>query len=839
MSVTGLVTCVVLTDASNTTDTLSAILAERADGNLIGQHAAACFIFPSVLRATKFAVETIIEHKLQMRAAVCVAEVDTELEMLGLLDRTLATATVADYGQVTLSMSAQDLVRDRLPSDYEFDELGTYQLGGSLRAERLYVARHPQLPEVTRELPMPAGPGMSECFVGRAQDTDDLKAMLVQNPLTTLHGTGGVGKTALARRVYIEISDQYDAAYWIDVQSLTRDTQLLAHLSHAIDAVANLNERPIDAMIRVIGERNVLLVIDGAERLTKGLAPIVESLVANCPNLQILVCSQRKLGAKGERLMYLKGLEYPINVQDPILLKEYDAVGMFLERVQMRDPKFRIVETNAKDIARIVERLEGIPLSIEIIASKVGVLSPRQILSRLDNQLAFYEDKKRSGNQRHRGLRSAIDWTHDVLSEPAQVLFRRLSIIRGAFSADFAQMTVIDDRLTSDQVNQALEELADVNMIVPVPGEKYEKWFMLVPALALYASEKLRASGETDLVRCAYRKWLVDFLDRVNEGIHHPDQPLWLERIESIYEDVRETILNAAKNKEGREWIAKILVGFQGYWYRRDDLHEGMDMMRRLIHAEGMDASSEYAYICLVGASMASQRGVYDEARTYAHLGYRIARQRSQPLYRAMAYFAMGTLYCRSGNPKKSAAFYGRALPVLRELREYRRLYNTLTNRAAMLIDCERFEGALACYREAEDIAPILNDPESKAFILNNIAFLGYRMGNLRLWRDSLAKFGQEAKQFRSPSSLANALLTASKGLVALEQYESAALAFGMALVTLEECKSRGADLETAIRLSREMLEAGMPRPDLDRLTYEGKQAPLDDRWDFLRSLSD
>lgn len=331
----------------------------------------------------------------------------------------------------------------------------------------------------TAAVPVPLEP-----LVGRRTELARLADLRRSARLITLRGPAGVGKSRLA----VEYAGRAGIACWVDVAALTD-----------LVAVGDL----------VLTGRKALLVLDNCEHLIDATARAAAGLLARHPDLTVLATSREALDLPGEVVMRLNPLPLPGSESGAEAVSRADAVALFVERARAAAPGFALTDANARVVAEICARLDGLPLAIELAARRVRLLGPAEVLRRLDDRFSLLADNRRAEG-RHRDLRSAIAWSHDLLDEGEKALFERLSVFPGGFGLDAASAVagIADPAVVLDRID-VLEAKSLLSFVDGRPGR-----FRLLESVRLFAGERLAASGALDETRQRALHWLV----RLAEG---------------------------------------------------------------------------------------------------------------------------------------------------------------------------------------------------------------------------------------------------------------------------------------------------------------------------------
>jgi predicted ATPase len=452
-------------------------------------------------------------------------------------------------GQILLTGATRALV-----GDADLTDLGVHELKdvGELHLYQVGGATFPPLKTIPRaDLPLPA-----TSLVGRERERSELAALLTggATSLVTIVGPGGTGKTRLALEVARDVVDRFvDGGWFVDLSSIVdadRFEPTIASTVGAPDLRASLRDR------------HVVLVLDNFEQIV-GAADVLASLLEACPGIVVLVTSREMLHIRGER-------EYPLSP-----LVEDDSIELFRERALAVAPGF---DPPAPILAQICERLEGIPLAIELAAARVRVLEPEQLLQRLERRLPILTGGARDAPERHRTLRATIDWSHDLLDERERSLFSRLAVFAHGWTLEAAEEVCQADLDT-------LEALAAKSLISSRGGR-----FRMLESIREYASEHLEASGELDELRRRHAGHYGSLAERARPHLTGPDHAMWLDRLAEDYENLRAAFAWLS-GPGSAEAAMRLAAGMVFFWLLRGRYADGLDWLERALALNEDDRS--------------------------------------------------------------------------------------------------------------------------------------------------------------------------------------------------------------------------------------------------------
>lgn len=388
-------------------------------------------------------------------------------------------------------------------------------------------------PPAQARLPERAG-----SLIGRERDIEELAQALREHRLLTVAGPGGIGKTQAAlETARLCAADFPDGVWLFDCTPLAGGDALVQRVTGTFDirGAADADESTA-RLCELLQRRKAMLLFDNAERITEPLAALVAALLASCASLHVLVTSQRRLNCAGERLHWLEPLAIPPpgewNTCDEVAeLMRVPAVQLLLLRLRaVASPGFALTPSNAPAVAEICRRLDGLPLALELAAARLRMLSPEQLLSRLDDHLLSLAEASPSRPARHQTLHALIEWSFALLSGDEQSLLRGLGVFAGGCTLGGAHAIGTAFGLGDAQTLDLLGGLIDKSLLGFDAGANPPR-YVLLDSVRLFALERLAESGEETRARDAHLAHFVDFTERVNAGILGDLQKLWAERV--------------------------------------------------------------------------------------------------------------------------------------------------------------------------------------------------------------------------------------------------------------------------------------------------------------------
>jgi predicted ATPase/class 3 adenylate cyclase len=449
-------------------------------------------------------------------------------------------------GQILVSNTTENLLRGQLPKDASLRDMGKHQFKDVPYPVRVFQVLAPDLQEEFPPLRVlnvaPNNlPTQLTSFIGREKELTDVKRLLANTHLLTLIGPGGTGKTRLSLQVASEVLPSYPHGVWlIELAPISDPSLVPAAALAALDLPAEVHRPAIDMLCDYLREKEALLILDNCEHLVDACARMVDRLLHAAPKLRILASSREALGIAGEVSYRVPSLGLPDIKQLPSLdsLSQYEAVKLFIDRARAAQPTFNVTNDNAPAVAQICHRLDGIPLALELAAAKVRALSVDQISKRLDDRFRLLTGGSRTALERHQTLRATLDWSHNLLPEKEQVLFRRLSIFVSGWTLEAAESVCSDDLIPHEDIFELLEQLVNKSMVTAEEWQSETRYRML-ETMRQYANEKLIEAGESENLRDRHLEYYLNLAEIATPHLLRPEQLEWLDRLEAEHDNMR------------------------------------------------------------------------------------------------------------------------------------------------------------------------------------------------------------------------------------------------------------------------------------------------------------
>ncbi|HLF74781.1 MAG TPA: LuxR C-terminal-related transcriptional regulator [Anaerolineales bacterium] len=658
-------------------------------------------------------------------------------------------------------------------------------------------------------------------FIGRNREIAEVLGLLTSSRLVTLTGAAGCGKTRLALRIAVEISRQFhDGVHWIDLARLIHPNLVPQTVARALN-ISEQTERPLEeALLDALQDKKLLLVLDNCEHLLSACRHLVESLLL-APAVSILATSRERLGCTGEMLYPVAPLSLPprtLLADDVKGMGQFDAIKLFVERARTILPAFELTEDNASAVARICQQLDGIPLAIELASARLNVLAAAQIAARLDNLFALLPSATHVAHSHHRSLRAAIEWSHDLLSEPEQILLRRLSVFAGGCSLATGETVCAGEGVEREQVLELLSSLVNKSLVVADTLQRGEARYALLETIRQYGQEKLIDSGEWTVIRDRHLQCYLKLSEETDPKLRGEYQRLWLNWLDTEYDNIRAALAWAVEG--GRQESSRVSAGLRiatslyQYWRIRDYVEEGLNWCRQLFALANDEISPVVRANALVYASLlAGIRGQIEDQMRYAEeavlLGEAAGGEGKKAL--AMALGAQGYAARKMGDYQTAFNLVMREIQLLREVGEPYMLSVSLSLNSFAAMSIGKYEQARAMLDEALPLLREAGDLYRIAMALNYAGDLARCERNYQQAQTAYEESISLLRKIGAIRDLASALHNLGHACLHLGDVERAKALFSESMALHQEQGNRQGMTECLLGFAALAITAGLP----------------------------
>ena len=611
------------------------------------------------------------------------------------VNRAARIAAAAHGGQVLVSDATRVLAGRALPDGVALRDVGAHRLKDLAQPEQLCQLVIEGLPS---DFPAPRSldarpnnlPVQLTSFVGRARDIAGVLARLRAHRFVTLSGPGGTGKTRLALQVAAESLAAYrDGVYFVDLSPVTDPERVLTAIASALHVPERHGREPLETLIDYTHDREMLLVLDNFEQVLTA-APAIGALLQGGAEMRVLVTSRAVLRVYGENEYPVEPLHVPASTDDARELARSEAVVLFLDRAASAQPGFCLDDANAVTIAQICERLDGLPLAIELAASRIKLLSPAELLAQLGRRLPILTGGAKDLPERQRTLRGAIEWSFDLLGEPERRLLARISIFARGGSLEAIDEVANPNSELGVETIDVLAALVD-NSLVRRRVEGGDSRYVLLETIREFASEQLVAHGDANLIGRRHAFFYASLCELGERRFTGSDQRAWLDRFELEQDNLRAAMRWSIEARDAETGL-RVLAAVWRFWQQRGLITEGRQWAKELrtLPAEALD-----------------------------------------PGLRARAASAAGSLAYWQDAAAESTELYQEGLVFARQSGDKGLIVDAMFNNAIAPTFAGENEKGWASILEVLALARELGDRDRLCAVLDAVAYLAYAQGDL------------------------------------------------------------------------------------------------------------
>jgi predicted ATPase len=652
----------------------------------------------------------------------------------------------AHPGQVVVSKAAADLLRPVIPAGARLIDLGDVRLRDLSEPHHLLELREPDLSgdfpplksldEHPHNLPL-----QLTTFIGREAQMEELREALAASRLCSLTGAGGSGKTRLALQLAAELIDDFGDGVWVvDLTSTPDPDDLAQTVSSALGvrqggtgtyAARSGQGRRRPAMERLtehLRHRHVLVLLDNCEHLVEPCAALVEELLRACSDLKVLCTSRERLGIDGELEYRVPPLTMPPagNVLTVDALTDFESVRLFLDRAAHRRPELDMSADDIAAVGEICRRVDGSALAIELAAARVRLLSPTEILDRLDDRLALLTSGSRTAPARHQTLRSMIDWSHDDLSPTQKTLLRRLSVFVGGFDLAAAQDVCSGEGLERFEILDLLGMLVDKSLVETEQQAGVTRC-RLLETIRSYGSEKLAECDEHERFSARHQDWYLGLAEQAEDGLTGAEQRRWLDTLEADHDNLRAALAHGQDNAAAEKCL-RLAAALAHFWLVRGFLTEGRQHLEDALARVGAAPTTLRAKALAVAGHLAIFDSDIETAAQHSEAALELSSTLGYRRGQAWALRTLGRVASGREQFDEARALQDRALAISQELSDTWGTTFLLTNIANLEALAGRFEEANRYYEQSLLMRRGTGDDWG-------VVWTSFRIGVLRTWQ--------------------------------------------------------------------------------------------------------
>ena len=623
-------------------------------------------------------------------------------------------------------------------NDAQFERTKVYAVFDQSNFERILDERQslPLQKEITAKIQKVSNnlPASLTSFIGREREITEISEYIDKYRLVTLTGTGGVGKTRLALEVAkIKLSDFLDGVWFVELAALRDGSLVIQNLAEILGVKGQVGLSMIALVTQIIGSKQMLIILDNCEHLLEAVADLVHTLLKNCGNLRLIATSREILNTQGEANYSLPILSFPAVPEKPLSLAElieFEAVQLFVERGKAAQSRFKLDDKNGAAVREICQKLNGIPLAIELAASRLRVLSVEQIVIGLNARFKLLIGGSRTALPRQQTLKALIDWSYNLLTKSEQNLFKYLAVFAGGFTVEAARQICYTGQGLDSNLQDELFALVDKNLLQLVENRQGDLRFKMLETIQEYALELLKASEEADNLFNHYALYYLALAEEADPKLKGSDQEVWVITLETEQDNLR-AALSLSLGQNDLETNLRLSSSLGWFWYIKGYLNEGEKWLE-----SGLAKINDNTTIpikILAKANYANGvlrqfQGNYEFATYLFEKSLALYQKLNDKEGVANSYNNLGNIAYYQGDHARVKTMYEKSLALRRTLGDKRSIADSLNNLGSLAGTLGEFDRASALFEESLALRRELGNKQGIADSVNNVGAIAHML---------------------------------------------------------------------------------------------------------------
>jgi predicted ATPase/DNA-binding CsgD family transcriptional regulator len=597
-------------------------------------------------------------------------------------------------------------------------------------------------------------------FVGREREMAEVRRLLSGTRLLTLTGAGGSGKSRLAfEAARASLADFPDGVWLVELAALS-DGRLVPHAAAAALSVHERSKRSVtDTLAAALRDRTLLLVLDNCEHLLNACAVLAGTLLRECPGVRILATSREALGVPGETIWRVPSLDSPdpFHVAAPDRLTGFEAVRLFADRAASVRPGFLVTAGNARAVAQICRRLDGIPLAIELAAARVRALSVEQIAARLDDRFGLLTGGNRTALPRHRTLRAAMDWSYDLLTDRERTLLARLSVFAGGWTLEAAEAICADNGIGRVDIVDLMTSLIDKSLVLADIHDGAARYGML-ETVRQYAAEHVERREPADHLRRRHRDWYLALAEQGSAELDGPQQKAWLDRMDREYGNLRGALDWSRGTAAEVEPGLRLAVHLQRFWEMRAYYAEARAWLESMIAAGRTADPGLRARALNTAGVLAYRQGDYQRTAALCLSALSLAEQYDDAYAAAQALHSLAHVQQSNGEYDQATDMMARSVQLYEQVNYRRGQANSVDCLGEIARSKGDYERAEMLTQRAMKLYEEVGEARGRSHLLHNLAYIRLHQGRTVEARDLFRESLVYARDLKSPRDVIMAI---------------------------------------------------------------------------------
>ena len=658
-------------------------------------------------------------------------------------------------------------------------------------------------------------------IIGREKEITEIQSLLNRPDvrLVTMTGIGGTGKTTLAKAVAREsLKDFKDGVFFVGLAAIINPELVASTIAQPL-GVNEAGGKPILEILKdLLYKKHLLLVVDNFEQVIDA-APIITELIEAAQELKIIITSRVLLHLSAEREFIVSPLAVPSEFSQISLeeFSKYDAIKLFVERAQKAKPSFALTEENARCVAEICSRLDGLPLAIELAAARIKILSPFAILAKLENRLKLLIGGARDLPARQQTMRGTVAWSYELLNEDEKTLFRRLAIFVGGFRFESAeavcnyyQLQFTNDESSESEaksqkpkaeinVLDGITSLIDKSLLVQKEQADGETRFRMLEIVREYSFEQLEKSGECETARQHHARYFLNLAEEAEPFLGNRDAVKWLRQLETEHDNIRAALQCSIKND--LETAMRIAGAIRAFWGIQGHLTEGR-VWYEMFSGRTENISSSVCEKVFFGAGILSMlQGDLEAAQKFYQKSLQATEITGNKRQIALTNRELGVIASLRNNASAAQTFFEKSLEIGREINDEKVIALSLGALGEFARAGKDYQKAYDLFTKTLELFRKLSNRDGVSATLSNLGAVAFCEGKYTESR----KYYTEALKVSQELGYQTGILISLDGFAALaveqKDFERAARLAGAAQAV---SKSIGYELEVTDRIFRE-----------------------------------
>jgi predicted ATPase len=587
------------------------------------------------------------------------------------------------------------------------------------------VSAEGQLPEeaatVVNNVPIPRNP-----LIGRELELETARNLLLREEvaLVTLTGPAGTGKSRLGIQIALDLVNRFnDGVYMTTLENISDPGLVIPTIAKTVNISETASELSVFDLLKArLCKKQMLLLLDNFEQVLPA-APDIANLLEACPWVKILVTSRASLHLRAEKELPIPPLKVPPPGENHQIesLSQYSAVELFTQRCQAVKVDFQITQDNASAIAEICQRLDGLPLAIELAAARIKLLTPQALLTRLEHRFELLKGGTKDLPERQRTMYSAIDWSYSLLEENERHLLQHLSIFRGGWTLEAAIALCESDCQGQQEIPDGLEGLVDNNLLILPNETSSEPRFRMLESIREFAYDRLKESGDSETIHQRHALYFASIAQQAEkEKFGSTQQLAWRIRLEAELDNMRAAMTWALENKQ-YDCELRIATGLWRFWWTHGYWREGIRWMELGLDGSEPSNGAIRAKALTRMGWMLNKVGYTARAITSLETAVSLGRQIDDQAGLALALSNLGGVMVPIDSTK-AIAILEEAIKIRQGLTNQPAIYATMMNLGIAFVREGKEERAIELFIESLRRARLVNDDYSKGITLINLA---------------------------------------------------------------------------------------------------------------------